>query len=735
MKRTLLYLIVVFCIGSGNSQIKGHVFDLNNKPLQDIVVLNKQTNEHTHSDANGYFKCLKNNPGDTLQFSFLGYKSVVHWIVESDFKINLKIQMEESSLLLDQVNITEPLHYNLQKIDMILQPVQNSQEMLRLVPGLFIAQHAGGGKAEQLFLRGFDIDHGTDIGITVDHLIPVNMVSHAHGQGYADLHFVIPESVRSIDFEKGSYNASKGNFATAGSVDFQLKERIANNSVIFETGKFQSHRLVGLIKLLENEKSNAYIASEYVSTDGYFEAPQDFKKFNTLLKYNSQLNENSKIKLTGSYFTSSWNASGQIPVRAVESGFIGRFGAIDPNEGGETNRFNFMAQYLLSTKPHQALKLSAYFSNYNFELYSNFTFFHNDSVNGDQIKQKEQRNIYGFEANYTDHLGNIEFNTALGSRIDETKDSELSHTKDRSQVLNRLALGDLNEHNLYLYLKLNWLFNKLEFQVQGRADLFKVSYSDKLLNPNSKSSDWDFKISPKLNVYYNLNNSMQLFVKSGLGFHSNDTRLLRESQEKGILTRSFNVDLGTQIKLGNSALLHGALWLIKMEDELVYVGDEAVVESSGKTVRKGIEAGIRWQPISWFSLNFETSCTIAKSADEPETLNYIPLASKWTTMGSLNFKNIRNFSASLRYRQLGDRPANEDYSITAKGYQLLDGNINYKYKNINFGFVVENIFNTKWNEAQFATLSRLKTETESTEEIHFTPGTPIHYRFKIQIDF
>ncbi len=729
-----LFLNILF-LQSPLAQYSGKVLDENQRPIQDIMILNLRTNDHSHTDANGLFMDKTSLPGDTIQFSYLGFKTQQQILTDKLNMVNVIIILEESILILAQVDISEPLQRNLQQIDLRMNSVQNSQELMRKVSGLYIAQHAGGGKAEQMFLRGFDIDHGTDIAISVDHVLPVNMVSHAHGQGYADLHFIIPETVKYIDFEKGSYNAAKGNFATAGYVDLILQDKIQNNSLIFETGKFQSNRVAGLIKLTDNQASNSYFAGEYVSTDGYFEHPQDFSKTNLLLKYNYNFNSHSGLKFTGSYFTSKWNSSGQIPHRAVDANVISRFGAIDPNEGGETGRSNFMFQYYLSKKANQIFKVKGFYSHYDFELYSNFTFFLDDLMNGDQIRQKENRNIFGLESSLSNRIGDLEWNFAVGTRIDKTNDTELSHTKDRRILLERKSYGDISEQNIYSYIKLNWTKSKWEIQFQSRADFFHTNYIDKLTSVHKTSDHSEFKVSPKLNVFYNLNDNIQLYAKSGLGFHSNDSRLLHYESDVDLLTRSINADLGLQIKLGNTALVHAGAWYIDLEDELVYVGDEAIVESSGHTERKGLEAGLRWQPYSWISLDAEGSYTIAKRVDDSENAYHIPLASKWCTSGGITLQNIKNFSIALRYRYLGDRPANEDNSIIARGYNLIDGNINYKYNNFHFSLIADNIFNSEWNEAQFATLSRLKNESAPVEEIHFTPGTPFNFRFKMQIQF
>lgn len=220
------------------------------------------------------------------------------------------------------------------KVDLQVNPVKSSQEILRTVPGLFIAQHAGGGKAEQMFLRGFDLDHGTDINLSVDGM-PVNMVSHAHGQGYADLHFLQPEVIERIDFDKGNYDMTKGDLANAGYVAFKTKDRMPTE-VGLEIGMHQFQRYRGSISLIDNDRQSFYVSSAFLADEGFFDHPQHFKRFNILAKYTGW-GDNSRFNVIASHFNSSWNASGQIPERAVNNGTIGWFGALDASEGGSTS--------------------------------------------------------------------------------------------------------------------------------------------------------------------------------------------------------------------------------------------------------------------------------------------------------------------------------------------------------------------------------------------------------------
>ncbi len=733
MIRLKIFLSVMLIQISGYlcAQLSGNVKDLFGLAIQDVFVQNQSNGEHTHTDENGNFLFKKVNAKDTLKFSMLGYQS--NSVLISDVNEKINVALKESNILLNEIDVTVPVHENLQKIDFGIQAVQNSQELLRFVPGLFIAQHAGAGKAEQIFLRGFDVDHGTDINISVDQFLPVNMVSHAHGQGYADLHFVIPECVQNIEFDKGSYNAAKGNFATAGHINFKLKEKIYEPILNIEAGMFDFHRMSAIIPVLRNKKQNAYFAGEYLSSRGYFDHPQNLKKYNSLLKYNYNINNYSGLKAMCSYFSSHWTASGQIPERAVTSGLISRFGAIDSSEGGLTSRLNFLVNFYFSKNIKEIFKFNAFLTDYTFALNSNFTFFLNDPVNGDQILQKEQRRIFGLESSYEKNFGLSSIFIALGSRLDKIDDSQLSHTKYNYELIEKISNGDIMELNTYGYFKYFLEWNLLEVELQGRYDRFDNQYKDLLKTNTFKKADYRF--SPKCNIQYSLSEDYLIYFKSGLGFHTNDIRIIAQDSTAQITAASYNTDLGIQLKLFDQNLIHGGLWLINLEDELVYVGDEAIVQSAGKTNRYGIELGWRsqWHEKIYFDSNI--SYTIARSDQESTKANFIPLAAKWCSSGGMYFKDFKNFSGSLRYRFLGDRPAKEDYSITAVGYTIFDFQINYLYKNVQFGISCENIFNRQWNEAQFATKSKLKNEHQAMEELHFTPGTPLNGKLKIEIKF
>lgn len=732
--KKLLFITLLFISNSIYSQsVSGYIKDSFENPVDNAYIVNSSNNAHAHTDEIGSFKIDKTVLGDTLIVSALGFIKQRVVVNESTLKVFLQNTIYE----LEQVSIQPKLNAMnaISKIDLQTNPVNSSQEILRKVPGLFIGQHAGGGKAEQIFLRGFDIDHGTDIAISVDGM-PVNMVSHAHGQGYADLHFLIPETVQKIDFGKGTYYASKGDFATAGYVAFQTKERTEKNAIGVEVGQFNTFRTLGMFNLIENSKTeDAFLATEYILTDGPFDAPQDFKRINLFGKYTKRFSNNSKLSIQASRFASNWNASGQIPQRLVDAGVISRFGAVDATEGGNTSRTNLNVSLLKPINENTFIKANAFYSQYNFELYSNFTFFLEDPINGDQIRQKEDRAIYGFNAEVSKKKDNAIYQFGLGFRSDETNDTELSHTKNRYETLEQLQLGDISQSNVFGYINADYTFGKFTVNPSVRVDYFTFGYNDKLATSYQNLSADKYKVSPKMNLIYSINNQFQVFAKSGLGFHSNDTRVVVAQEGKDILPTAFSTDLGTIFKPLPKMIINTALWYLQMDQEFVYVGDAGIVEPSGKTRRMGVELGIRYQLTDWLYFDADANYTYGRSIDEPKGQDYIPLAPDFTTTGGLSFTKFKGFSGGFRYRYLKSRPANEDNSIVAKGYFVNDFNINYEYKNITFGIAIENLLNTKWNETQFATESRLQNETNSVEEIHFTPGTPFFIKTKVVYQF
>jgi len=730
---TLLILLAHYLWAQ--SAFNGMISDNDGNVIEGVAVFNRATFAHTHTDTNGRFS-LKVSIGDTLSFSHVGYEKVSFVLKELTPQ---RFTMQETAYELSQITILPELNamQKIQQIDLQVNPVNSSQDLLRKVPGLFIGQHAGGGKAEQIFLRGFDADHGTDVAISVDG-IPVNMVSHAHGQGYADLHFLIPETIEAIDFSKGPYQTQYGNFATAGQVNFRTKSKVKSSSVKLEGGMFNTRRLVGIINLLsEDNPDNAYIATEYLYSDGPFESPQDFDRINIFGKYTKQV-DNTKITLQGSTFSSAWNASGQIPQRAVDDGLIGRFGAIDNTEGGKTGRTNLSLNIRTILSEKSFTETLIFYSNYDFKLFSNFTFFLNDPVNGDQILQRESRSIYGLKSYYAQQvdIGSSELNLEAGVnlRFDRINGDELAHTKNRVTVLDTLSLGNVRETNGALYVDAKWKLNRWLINAGLRYDEFMFNYEDFLSNSYQNQGVNKSTLSPKFNVIFNPTRNFQVYAKSGKGFHSNDTRVIMANTTSHILPAAWGVDWGTIYRPFPRLYLNVAYWYLFMQQEFVYVGDEGVVEPSGRTIRHGVDLSMNYQLADGLFLDMNLNLANPRSIDEQDGNNYIPLAPTVTSTGGISYRKA-GFNGSMRYRYMGDRAANEDYSVVAKGYTVTDMNVSYGWEKLTLGLVVQNLFNVDWNETQFDTTSRLKDEPAPVSEIHFTPGAPFFAKLSTSFKF
>ncbi len=733
----LLSLIIQVITTFAQGALNGRILDDSKTPLTGANIRLKEINATQTSDLSGKFYFNKLKQGNyLLEVSFIGFETKqVSVFINDQATTEINVTLNSGAIQLADIMVTSsterPIN-TLSQVDIKLRPVNTSQDVLRMVPGLFIAQHAGGGKAEQIFLRGFDCDHGTDIAIDVDGL-PVNIVSHAHGQGYADLHFLIPEIINSVDFDRGPYFASKGDFNTAGYVSFQTKNKLERNFAKLEAGSFYTGRMAAGLNILATAKSSAYIVSEIFKSDGFFDNNQNFNRFNLQTKYNTQLTDNTTLTASFSAFSSKWNASGQIPDRALDEGLISRFGSIDPTEGGNTSRFNTYLKLIKNFVNGSTWENQVFAIHYNFNLFSNFTFYLYDPVNGDQINQKDNRWVYGYKTKYqiAGSLFGKQLKTEIGAgaRNDAVNDIALDHSIKRT-FLNHVKYGDINELNLNSYVSETFFItDRLSINAALRLDYLNFSYLDKITNMQSENVSKAI-LNPKLNFNYEFNQRVSFFVRSGTGFHSNDARGVVARNGNEILPRAYGIDVGTNVKVTPQFLLHAALWQLDLDQEFVYSGDEGVAEPSGKTTRQGFDLSARYQLNSWLFADVDVNITKPRAVGVPEGESYIPLAPVKTSIAGLSVRKATGFNGSLRYRYMSDRPANEDNTIVAKGYFITDAIFNYTQPKWEVGMSIENVFDRSWKEAQFNTESRLKNETESVEEIHFTPGTPFLLRLK-----
>jgi outer membrane receptor protein involved in Fe transport len=780
-----LLLILTEAALAQDARLTGHVVDAESgAPLPGATIVIPSTLQGTQADLQGHYllENLARGPRE-IEFQLLGYHVLTRQVHLTSGSNRLDVRLSPEPIHLGEmlVQADRPLSAAssraIRDFDLQVRPKQTTQQMLQMAPGLIIAQHAGGGKAEQIYLRNFDTDHGTDVAILVDGL-PVNLVSHGHGQGYADLHFLIPEVVEGLDVYKGPYFARFGNLATAGAVAFRTRSHLPENLLRIERGSFNTSRasLLYQLPLDDDDDNSAYFAGEFYRTDGPVDAPQGLRRLNVFAKYHSHLSERASLTIDAGGFTSVWDASGQIPQRAIDTGRIDRFGAIDPLEGGGTGRQNLNVTFRAHGRNNSDYTSRVYASWYDFKLFSNFTLFLEHPVEGDMIEQVDDRTLFGLDNTYRlyhEIAGVLAQSTFGGGLRADNVEVALWHAPDR---LRHTALVDsrVAERNAYLWLQEEiFLGPQLRLVLGLRGDYFTFNVDDRLEGipgqlPHASGVAQDEVLSPKAGLIYSPTTAVDLFLNAGSGFHSNDARavvidrraslIARQMRANGatteaidealiarhiepdhlgagLLPRAIGAEVGLRTRLGQRLNLGVACWWLQMAEEFVYVGDGGATEPSGRTRRLGIDVEARTQLLSWIWADVDATLSRGELTDAPAAANDIPLAPRFTSEGGLTTRHASGLEASLRYRFIGDRPANEEDTVTAQGHFLLNADIGYRLDHWRLQGSVENILDTEWNEAQFDTESRLPGEHESVSELHFTPGNPLGVRLGLSYLF
>jgi TonB-dependent Receptor Plug Domain/CarboxypepD_reg-like domain len=763
MKSMIRYWVAItisqICLSVSYSQtlIKGKVIDVTTKePLELAVVQNYKSSGNTLTDKDGSFTLKTVSITDSITISYIGYASQT--IKPDPVYPTLMVQLQKGQVNLKEVVINSHINNlttsrTFSNIDLNMQPVRSAQDLLRLVPGLFIAQQVGGGKAEQIFLRGFDADHGTDVNVSVDG-IQVNMPSQAHGQGWADLHFLIPETVGSYDFGKGPYYANKGDFTTAGFVGYNTINVLDKSMVKLELGEYQSARIVTMINLLgskQKEKGqSAYIAAEGLYTNGPFDYAQHFTRFNIFGKFNTLIGTNSRLSATFSTFSSGWRASGEIPNRAISEGYVrDRFGVIDSSQGGRTTRTTMNLRLTTAISNQFTLENQVYYSHVYFNLFTNFTFYLVDPIHGDEFNQHEVRNLYGYNGKLSHKINfpdaTLSSVAGLGFRYDATSPSWLAHSLHGDSILNYLQLGNIREANAYGYIDETFEKGKWLFNAGLRLDYFQFNYFNMAPATDTAAAIYNgiqtrrgsAILCPKFNIQYTPNNTVQFYLKTGKGFHSNDARVVIANQGFQILPAAYGVDLGIIWKPLPQLFINTAFWYLYLQQEFTYgsdYGDESV-SPGGKTLRKGIDFSARYQFASWLYANLNLDYAIPRSLGAPKGQYYLPTAPTFTSTAGLYYRFKTGFNGGISYRYLADRPANSDYSLVALGYYLVDLTLNYTKKKYEVGLSVENLFNQIWYESQVEYVSRLKNEVEPVDQVSYTAGVPFLAKIKFSVFF
>jgi hypothetical protein len=619
--------------------------------------------------------------------------------------------------------------------DFELRPHGRPADILRLIPGFVISQHQGGGKAEQYFLRGFDADHGTDVAIFVDGL-PVNLRSHAHGQGYADLHFLIPETVQRLDGFKGPYFVEYGDFATAGAVNFVLRDFVEENYVEASGGSFGTMRYLTLLSPTK-DALKTLIAAEYYRSDGPFEHPNGYNRFNILAKAKGTLTPGMDLSAWISYYYASWHGSGEIPVRAVRAGLISRFGAIDANEGGETQRLNLNVDWTWRLDEAQTIAVRGYGSYYTLNLFNNFTFFLNDPENGDEINQQDRRLLGGIDAQYQHQskpFGVSLISTAgFQYRIDTPRvvlgTSIQRHPTGRTQDVS------IVEQSYAPFVKFDLVpVSWLRFVTGARGDIFTYNAWTRVNTTGDDTNGYVTQARPnvKANLVLGPWWNTEFFGNFGTGYHSNDARAVVSDPTLTALPTAMGWEFGVRTKVIPRVELSATYWWLNLASELVFVGDEGTTEARGPSHRQGFEFAMRAKLLDWLTFSGD----VTSSHAEFDTGQAVALAPLVTSRADLTARFPFGLAASFAMRYLADRWADEDRTQKARGYLLFDFTARYRYKWIEAFFSIENLTNTEWREAQFFFTSRLAGEPAAgVPDIHYTAGNPRSFTGGLAVRF
>lgn len=682
----------------------------------------------------------------------------------------------QATLVLASRPISAASSFAVQDREFSLRPIGSVQDILRVTPGLVLVQHSGGGKANQYFLRGFDADHGTDLALSIDG-VPINMVSHAHGQGFSDTNFIIPEVVERVEITKGPYFANQGDFATAGTVNMVSRDDFEHSAAGLGFTGSPGHGSLGYRGLAiaspKMESVKATFAAEIGRVNGPFDNPENWDRYKLFNKVTFAPTTASSLSIGEMSYAGNWHGSGQIPERAVEEGLVSRFGSIDPDEGGNTARHQMYLSYRLRPTENSELKAMAYLGSYRFNLYSNFTLYLNDPDRGDEIEQVDRRAFYGAKVSYrvVHELGGLRFDTTIGGdlRSDDIHE-ELWHTLHRQQ-LDAVRNNRVYETLLGTYINEEIDFARwLRLDLGARADLLSFAVDNMLASSDPAAPisgvGASHLISPKASLIATPldrdDAQLDVYLNYGHGFHSNDVRGAFAQPSVTPLTRAVGAEVGSRARLWNRLDLAVALWQLDLDSETVWNGDDGTTGVSDPTTRRGIEIESRYEVSSWLAADLDLTFTKSQFSKDGENGGGLALAPKQTWSGGLSARHQLGpgvARAGARFYGIGDRPATDDGVLVAPGFTQVDLHVGYRHRWFDLSFDVENLLNAAMRSAQFATVGRLRGEPAvgapvpagfgcgsngrlapqpdgsaagghfyGCEDVHFTPAYPLTLR-------
>jgi hypothetical protein len=629
-----------------------------------------------------------------------------------------------------------------------VRPVNRAAEVLETVPGMVISQHSGEGKANQYYLRGFNLDHGFDFAQTIAG-IPVNMPTHAHAQGYADSNFLIPELVSGVQFRKGPYYAEHGDFSSAGSANINYFNVLSRPIVSLTGGSFDYWRFFAAVSPRVG-RGNLMGAFEWETDNGPWVSPSDKRKYNGVLRY-SQGDTRNGLSLTLLGYENNWHSTDQIPQRAVDSGAISRFGFIEDSDRGETYRYAGIFDWQRSgTK--DSTRLTAFVQRYGVQLFHNFTYFLDDPINGDQFEQFERRWTTGAKLTYRrlGHFGEKHAESAFG--VDFRNDSVggplgLYHTRETAR-LDTTRADDVDQQSVGMFAdtEIEWSGAvRTTFGLRGDVYHWNVTSN----NPLNSGTDTAGILSPKVSAAFGPWRGTELYANWGLGFHSNSGQgvVLHVDPITGEpvtaappFARANGAEVGVRTVAVRGLQTTATLWYLGFDSELIYLGDSGSTEEGPASRRAGVEITNYVYPNRWVALDVDLSFSKARFVGVPPGEEYVPGALNRVISAGIAVNppaGVRSGPfGSARLRHFGPRPLVEDNSVQSESTSIVNGEIGYQFsERLRLTGEVYNLFDADVSDIDYFFESRLREETVGVEDIHFHAAIPRSARLALRVSF
>ncbi len=622
-------------------------------------------------------------------------------------------------------------------------------ELLEATPGLVVSQHSGEGKANQFYLRGFNLDHGTDLRTTVDGML-INQRSHGHGQGWTDLNFLIPELATSLQYKKGPYYASEGDFSSAGAVEINYADALPAGIANVSVGQNGYRRLLlADSPTLGNGNGKLLYALESMHNDGPFTRPDDYSKLNGMLRY-SEGDRANGWNVTGMAYQAKWNATDQIPLRALgddkKAGQLGRFDLIDPTDGGESHRYSLSGAWRSSTAT-SSTEVNAYVAHWKLDLYSNFTYFLDNPVDGDQFNQPDRRTMTGLNVRHAwaDELFGQAVENQVGVQLqNDNIFNALRSTKAR-QVLSTTREDHIVERSVGLWFDSAVRWTPHFRTVAGlRADSYQFDVgSDLAANSGKRNASI---VSPKLNLIFGPWAKTEFYVNLGSGFHSNDARgtVIKIDPKTGgpvdqvtPLARANGYELGVRTSLLPGLQTSLSVYRLDIASELIFVGDAGTTEAGRPSRRDGFELANFYTLNDWLTVDADLAFARAAFRDHDPVGQRIPGAVEGVASLALAVDNLGPWFGALQFRYFGPRPLLEDNSVRSNATSTLNGRIGYKFSpKLRVELEAFNLTNRQASAIDYYYTSRLPGEpTAGVADTHFHPIESRSFRVSLNASF